>query len=171
VPEALPSAAPVAVAAAPPLGSPSAAAVAAFSSAAVPFVRLATMFWMDEPLASETPSIEEPSAEPLSAVELLAAVACPAAGCCWTPAMTAARDCAKKPRDAGEASVASLFSVLEGFASPVTSSGAAVATVLTLSAACACDCASASMKLGPSELLDAPVAGCAPGPEPAVDWV
>jgi hypothetical protein len=167
VPEALPSAAPVAVAAALPLGSASAAAVAAFNSAAVPFVRLATMFWMDEPLASVTPSVEEPSTE-ASSVELLAAVACPAAaGCCWTPAITAASDCARKPK----VSAAVPLSALEDLAPPVTSSGAAVATVLTLSAACACDCASASMKLGPSELLDAPAAVWAPGPEPVVDWV
>ena len=166
MPEALPSAAPAAVAVALPLESPLAAAVTAFSSTAVPFVRLATMFWIDEPLASETPSTEAPS------VVLSAGVGRPAAGCCcWTPAITAASDCARNPRDEGEASASLLFSALEGFAPPVTSSGAAVATVLTLSAACACDCASASMKLGPSELPVAPAGVGAPGPESAVDWV
>jgi hypothetical protein len=104
--------------------------------------------------------------------ELLVAVAWPAAGCCWTPAITAASDWDRNPRVEGESSAAALFSALEDLALPVTSSGVTVATVLTLSAACACDCASASMKLGPSVLLDALAGVWGPESEAAaVDWV
>jgi len=77
----------------------------------VPFVRLATIFWMDEPLASETPSIEEPSAESQRRSYWRGRLPC--GRLLRDSGITAASDWDRNPRDEGESPAVALFSALE----------------------------------------------------------